>query len=121
MIKMIKSLVLGLLAAFLLIGAPQAMALSVDLSLVVEVNSASGEVSVEEDVCMAAINELINVQGFVFQSSRPVGKTGGPDLTAYLFTSFTDVATLYCITDINIGDGLGGPCGPGGPGGPGGC
>ena len=43
----IKSLTLGCLAAGLLVGAPQAMAQSVDAWLVVDVDSASGEVSVE--------------------------------------------------------------------------
>ncbi len=121
----IKSLTLGCLAAGLLVGAPQAMAQSVDVSLVVGVDSASGNVEVTSDVCMQAISELIT-DGFTLRSTRPVGLNGGPDFTAYLFTEVAplagpDVATLYCVTDINLGDGLGGPCGPGGPGGLGGC
>jgi hypothetical protein len=130
----IKNLTLGCLAAGLLLGAPQAMAQSVDVSLVVGVDSASGNVEVTADVCMQAISELIE-DGFEFRSSSPVGGNGGPDFTAYLFTEVSflggpDVATLYCVSDINLGGdpgglgdpgGPGGPCGPGGPGGPGGC
>jgi hypothetical protein len=122
----IKSLTLGCLAAGLLIGAPQAMAQSVDVSLVVGVDSASGDVEVNSDICMAAISELMT-EGFALLSTRSVGGNGGPDLAAYLFTDLSpinpDVATLYCASDINLGGGheLGGPCGPGGPGGVGGC
>jgi hypothetical protein len=113
-IKMIKSLVLVFLAAFFLFGAPQAMALNIDVAVVVGLDSASGEVDIGgEDLCMGAINELINVQNFDFKSSTPIGGRGGPDLTAYLFLSFTDVVTLYCAADINPGGGLG-PNGPGG-------
>lgn len=110
----------GCLAAGLLVGAPHAMALSVDVSLVVGVDSASGTVEVTSDVCMQAISEII-ADGFTLQSTRPVGGNGGPDFSAYLFTDVSllegpDVATLYCVTDINIGGGFGpfGPCGPGG-------
>jgi hypothetical protein len=128
----IKSLTLGCLAAGLLICAPQAMAQSVDVSLVVGVDSASGDVEVNSDICMAAISELMT-EGFALLSTRSVGGNGGPDLAAYLFTDQSilnpDVATLYCASDINngggngLGDpgGPGGPCGPGGPGGVGGC
>jgi hypothetical protein len=128
----IRNLTLGCLAAGLLIGAPQAMAQSVDVSLVVSVDSASGDVEVTSDICMAAISELMT-EGFALLSTRSVGGNGGPDLAAYLFTDQSvfnpDVATLYCASDINngggngLGDpgGPGGPCGPGGPGGPGGC
>jgi hypothetical protein len=89
------------------------MALDVDVSLVVGVDSASGNVEVTSDVCMQAISEII-ADGFELRSSTPVGGRGGPDFTAYLFTEVSfltgpDVATLYCVTDINIG---GGPCGP---------
>ena len=122
----IKSLMLGCLAAGLLIGAPQAMAQSVDVSLVVGVDSASGTVEVDSDICMQAISELIT-DGFALRDTRPVGGNGGPDISAYLFTEESlfepDVATLYCVSDINPGRGheLGGPCGPAGPRGPGGC
>jgi hypothetical protein len=125
----IKSLMLGCLAAGLLIGAPQAMALSVDVSLVVGVDSNTGTVEVDSDICMQAISELIT-EGFALRDTRPVGGNGGPDISAYLFVeeslSAPDVATLYCASDINLGGGHelggpGGPCGPGGPGGPGGC
>jgi hypothetical protein len=68
----IKNLTLGCLAAGLLLGAPQAMAQSVDVSLVVGVDSASGNVEVTADVCMQAISELIE-DGFEFRSSSPVG------------------------------------------------
>ena len=117
----LKSFMSCCLAAGLLVGAPHAMALSVDVSLVVGVDSASGRVEVTADVCMEAISEII-ADGFTLRSTRPVGLNGGPDFTAYLFTEVSplagpDVATLYCVTDINIG----GACGPGGPGGPGGC
>jgi hypothetical protein len=119
-----KSLVLVFLAALLLIGAPQAMALNIDAAVVVGLDSASGTVDLGgEDLCMAAIGELINEQRFDFKSSTPVGsRTGGPDLTAYLFLSFTDVVTLYCAADVHVGGGNGpGGNGPGGngPGGPG--
>ena len=124
-----KSLTLGCLAAGLLVGAPQAMAQSVDVSLVVGVDSASGNVEVTSDLCMQAISELI-ADGFEFRSSSPVGGNGGPDFTAYLFTEVApiagpDVATLYCVTDISPGrpgdpGDPGGPGGPGDPGGPGG-
>jgi hypothetical protein len=105
------------------------MALDVDVSLVVGVDSASNDVSVDADVCMEAILELIAEQGFELRSTDSVGVNGGPDLSVYLFTKHNvlvvDVATLYCIADININPGgpggPGGPCGPGGPGGPGGC
>jgi hypothetical protein len=121
----VKSLMLGCLAAGLLVGAPQAMALDVDVSLVVDVDSSSGDVTVDADVCMQAVLELINDQGFELRSSSPVGVLRGPDLTSYLFTKrdrldqLEDVATLYCIANINLNPG--GGCGPGGPGGPGGC
>ena len=116
----VKSSILGYLAAGLLVGAPQAMALNVDAALVVDVDSASGTVEVISDVCMAAISELI-VDGFVLQSSSPVGGNGGPDLSAHLFTGNSfgdlqgpDVVTLYCVADINVGGGHNGPgpCGP---------
>ena len=117
----IKSLMLGCLAAGLLIGAPQARALNIDVALVVGVDSASGTVVVTSDVCMQAISELI-ADGFELRNSSPVGGRGGPDLSAYLFTEVSplagpDVATLYCIANINPGGGLDGhkgPCGPGG-------
>jgi hypothetical protein len=116
---------LGCLAAGLLVGAPQAMALDVDVSLVVGVDSSSNDVTVDADVCMEAVLELINDQGFELRSSGPLGVLRGPDLTSYLFTKHDqldrveDVVTLYCIANINLNPG--GGCGPGGPGGPGGC
>ena len=109
-IKMIKRLVLVFLAAFLLFGATQAMALNIDVALVVGIDSASNTVDLEgEDLCMAAIDQLIT-KGFNFQSSTPIGKRGGPDVTAYLFLKPfpSDVVTLYCAADINVGKGPGG-------------
>jgi hypothetical protein len=117
----IKSLTLGYLAAGLLIGAPQAMAQSVDTYLVVDVQSASGDVTVTEDLCMKAIIEIVG-QGFDLQSTSAVGGNGGPDLSSFVFTQgfpVFDVATLFCIADIHDGDGLGGGNGLGGGRGPG--
>jgi hypothetical protein len=100
------------------------MAQSVDVALVVGVDSASGTVEVTSESCMGAISELID-GGFTLRSSRPVGGNGGPDFSAYLFTEFNpvvfvDVVTLYCVSDIHINGGdPGGPGGPGDPGGPG--
>ena len=119
----IKSLTLGCLAAGLLVGAPQAMAQSVDAWLVADVDSASGEVSVESELCMLAVLELTDEQGFELQSVSPVGGRGGPSLSAFVFRRLLDpdVATLFCIADINPGrpGEPGDPGGPGGPGGPG--
>jgi hypothetical protein len=107
----LKILMLGYLAAGLLVGAPQAMAQSFGGSLVVAVDSASGSVDVASDVCMAAVSELID-DGYELQSSGSLGGSGGPDLSTYLFTGFTlghgaDVVTLYCIADIDIDIGNG--------------
>ena len=95
-------------AVCLLVGASQAMAKKdkdVNAGLVVGVDSASGDVSVDgEDVCMKAVFDLIS-EGFELQSVYPLGGSEGPELTAYLFTKFgrqSDVATLYCIADIDI-------------------
>ena len=106
---MIKRLVLVFLAAFLLFGATQAMALNIDVAVVVGLDSGSGTVDVGgEDLCMDALLELINNQNFELKSSTPIGsRTGGPDLTAYLLLKLTDVATLYCAADINVGGGHG--------------
>jgi hypothetical protein len=123
----IKSLTLGCLAAGLLIGAPQAMAQSFEGSVVVEVESASDRVDVDSDLCMQAVLELTVDDGYVLQDSSPLGGSGGPDLTTYLFTGETregrdgyngpDVVTLYCIADIDIDiGGGGGPDGDGGMG-----
>ena len=49
----IRSLTLGCLAAGLLIGAPQAMA-DLEANLVIDVDSSSGDISVESDLCMPA-------------------------------------------------------------------
>jgi hypothetical protein len=123
----VKSLVLAFLAAGLLVGAPQAMAQSFDGSFVVDVDSVSGAVDVEADGCMAAVLELMD-GGYTLRDSSPLGGSGGPDLTTYLFTGNTteegrggydgpDVVTLYCIADIDIDiDGGGGPDGDGGMG-----
>ena len=90
-------------AVCLLVGASQAMAIkdrSVDAGAVLDVDSASGEVIVGAELCMGAVSELIN-QGFEFQEVYPLGVSGGPELTAYLFTKIgigdSDVATLFCI------------------------
>jgi hypothetical protein len=99
------------MVAFLLVGAPQAMAVkpdrSVDTGLVVGVDSASGEVSVESDLCMQAVLELVSEQNFDLRSASPLGVNGGPELTAYLFTKSiplnTDVATLFCIARNKFG------------------
>jgi hypothetical protein len=104
----LKILMLGYLAAGLLVGAPQAMAQSFGGSLVVGVDSASGKVDVVAEICMAAVSELIE-DDYVLQSSSSLGGSGGPDLSTYLFTGRTnrfgpDVVTLYCIADIDIGD-----------------
>jgi hypothetical protein len=118
----VKSLVLAFLAAGLLVGAPQAMAQSFSDSFVVDVDSASGVVAVDSEFCMAAVLELTVDDGYVLQDSSPLGGSGGPDLTTYLFTGLTfgygpDVVTLYCIADIDIDiDGGGGPDGDGGMG-----
>jgi hypothetical protein len=114
----IKSLTLGCLATGLLISAPQAMAQSVDAFLVVGVQSASGNVTVTEDLCMKAVIEIIG-QGFDLQSTSAVGGNGGPDLSSFVFTQgfpAFDVATLFCIADIQDGDGLGDLNDPGHPG-----
>jgi hypothetical protein len=118
----IKSIMFGCLAAGLLIGAPQAMAdPNVDSYLVVDVQSSSGEISVNADLCMLAVLELINEQNFELQSTSPVGGNGGPDLSSFVFTRGLppvvdyEVATLFCIA--NIGDeeegGMGGMGGMG--------
>jgi hypothetical protein len=123
----VKSLVLAFLAAGLLVGAPQAMAQSFSDSFVVDVDSASGVVAVDSEFCMAAVLELTVDDGYVLQDSSPLGGSGGPDLTTYLFTGETregrdgyngpDVVTLYCIADIDIDiGGGGGPDGDGGMG-----
>jgi hypothetical protein len=113
----LKILMLGYLAAGLLVGAPQAMAQSFDGSLVVAVDSASGKVDVVAEICMAAVSELME-DGYTLQSSGSLGGSGGPDLSTYLFTGRTnrfgpDVVTLYCIADIDvdIDDGDDGPDG----------
>jgi hypothetical protein len=121
----LKILMLGYLAAGLLVGAPQAMAQSFDGSLVVAVDSASGKVDVVAEICMAAVSELME-DGYTLQSSGSLGGSGGPDLSTYLFTGRTnrfgpDVVTLYCIADIEVdigdADDPGGPDGDGmGPG-----
>ena len=58
-----RSLILGSLGAGLLVGAAQADIGSADIWFVASVDSASGDVSVESDLCMGAVVELIN-QGF---------------------------------------------------------
>jgi hypothetical protein len=118
--EMIKKLMAGAVAAFLLVVAPQAMAQSVDLWLVVGWDSASGEVSVESDLCLSAVLELTNEQGFELRSVSPVGRQGGEEVSAFVFTRLVDpdVASLFCITDINVGK-PGEPGRPGEPGKPG--
>jgi hypothetical protein len=115
-----RNITFGCLAAGLLIAAPQAMAdPNVDSYLVVDVQSSSGEIGVNADLCMLAVLELINEQFFELQSTSPVGGNGGPDLTSFVFTKgfspfIDDAATLFCIA--NIGDDDGGMGGMGGMG-----
>lgn len=114
----LKSLILSYLAAGLLVCAPQAMAGDNDISLVIDVDSASGQVTVDADLCMAAVSELINEDGYELRSTDSLGVDAGPDLSTYLFSGMThrygpDVVTLYCIADLDI-DGPDGPDGPDG-------
>ena len=66
-------------AALLLVGAPQAMAVksdtSVDTGRVVGVDLASGEVSVVSDLFLQAVLELISEQNFDLRV--PLGRDGG--------------------------------------------
>jgi hypothetical protein len=104
------------LAVGLLFFAPQALAL--DPLIVVGVDSSSNEITVESDLCLVAVRELIVEQGFDLHSVSPVGVSRGPDLIGFVFTRLlgdNEIATLLCISDININPELGGPGGPGGP------
>ena len=112
--RMIRTLMLGFLAVGLLVGAAQADIGSVDIWFVATVDSASGDVSVESDLCMSAIVELLN-EGFEYRSSSPVSVGGGKQGMAYLLTSSApDAVTMVCTADRKD---LFGPGGPGGPGG----
>jgi hypothetical protein len=115
-----RNITFSCLAAGLLIGAPLAMAdPNVDSYLVVDVQSSSGDISVDADLCMVAVLELINDQNFELQSTSPVGGNGGPDLSSFVFTrGFPpaidyEVATLFCIANIGDDDDDGGMGGMG--------
>ena len=83
-----RAVIVGLLAGGNLVAAPQAIAQSVDPWIVIDVDSASGEVIVESDLCLSAVLELTNEQGFELQSVSPVGRRGGEDVSAFVFTRF---------------------------------
>jgi hypothetical protein len=117
----LKSLTLGCLAIGLLVGAPQAMAQSVDAWLVVGESSASGMEYLEgEDLCMVAFQSF-EEQGLDFRASTQIE----PRLVAFIFSAPLETATLFCIAEVNLGrpgrpgdpGGLGDPGGPGDPGG----
>jgi hypothetical protein len=108
---------LGFLAVGLLVGAAQAEIGSVDIWFVASLDSASGTVSVESELCMSAFVELIDEQGFEYRTSAGVSLSGGQQGMAYLFTRLTDPDTVTMVCTANRKD-LFGPGGPGGPGGP---
>ena len=95
---MLKKLMAGAVAGFLLVGASDAMARVVSAWLVVGVSSASGTVELEEDLCMAAVVEL-NGQGFTFVTMTNLE----PRLAALFFQKSgetSDAATLFCLANI---------------------
>lgn len=92
---MLKKLMVGAVAGLLLVGVSGAMARVVDIWVVVGVDSASGTVQVEQDLCMKAAQELQGL-GFQFTSiSHPE-----PRLAALVFTKADDIATLFCLYNI---------------------
>lgn len=117
--RIIKSILLGFLAVGLLAGAAQAEIFSTDIWFVASLDSSSGTVSVESDLCMKAFEELTN-EGFEYRTSTGLSVGGGKQGQALLFTSSTpDSVTMVCIANREV-DGPGGPGKPGRPGGPGG-
>jgi hypothetical protein len=110
---------LACLAVGLLFFGPQALAL--EPLIVVGVDSSSNTITVQSDLCLGAVQELIAVQGFDLHSVSPVGVRQGPDLTGFVFTRLlgdNEIVVLLCLSNVNINPELGGPGGPKGPGGP---
>ncbi|MEA3412764.1 MAG: hypothetical protein U9R74_14655 [Pseudomonadota bacterium] len=92
---MLKKLMTGAVAGILLAGASVAMARSVDAWLVAGVDSSSGTVAVESDVCMGAVAELRKL-GFQFTAMAQLE----PRLAALYFQSEADAAALFCVANI---------------------
>jgi hypothetical protein len=94
---MLKKLMAGTAASFLLLGASDAMARSVDAWVVVGLNSSSGMVEdqVTSDLCMGAVAELREL-GFAFKAMSELE----PRLNVLYFQKSGDAVALFCLANV---------------------
>ncbi len=98
---MLKKLMAGAVAAFLLVVAPETMAQSLDDAwLVVGESSASGTEYLDgaDLFCMSAFQSLVG-QAFVYRNSAQIE----PQLIALFFSRPLETVTLFCVSEIQIG------------------
>lgn len=92
---MFKKLIAGAVAAFLLVGASEAMARIKSAWIVVDWESASGTVEVTADLCMAAVVEIED-QGF--QLVTTVRERAR--VASLIFRKDGDAARLICLVNV---------------------
>ena len=100
-LKTLKTLIPGAMAGFLLLGASDAEACCVEVSLWAKVGlvSTSG-VIVTEKLCIGAAGQIL-AQGFDFRTATGIQ----PRVTALIFTKNGDgpggdIATLFCAANV---------------------
>ena len=101
----LRTLMFGCLAAGMLVASAQAKADSTGVWFVVSLDSASGTVSVESDLCMVALVELIDEQGFEVVESGPVSLQGKKAGMVYLLLKADepDAVNLLCAARVKLG------------------
>ncbi len=96
---MLKTLILGAVAGFLLLGAPDAEACCINVSLWAKVGlESTTPVIVTEKLCMGAASQIFD-QGFKFQTAATIQ----PRLTALFFRrggNGRDLVTLFCAANV---------------------
>ena len=97
---MLKTLILGAVAGVLLLGASDAEACCINVSLWVNVGvESTSPVAATSKLCMEAAGQISD-QGFSLQDTTQIQ----PRLTALVFTGMGkrrgDIATLFCAANV---------------------